>query len=89
MIQSETKIHRHELSVAFAKVRLFRCYKTHIDCAWYQKERSRKEEEEHKNKEEHKKYNYGFNVVTIREEKNNLHRCHSQHKLRSHSPMNL
>jgi len=38
--------------VALAKARLFRCYKTHVDCTWYQKERSRKEEEEHKNKEE-------------------------------------
>ena len=56
MIQSETKIHRHELSVALAKARLFRCYKTHVDCTWYQKKRSRKEEEEHKNKKEHKKY---------------------------------
>jgi len=53
MIQTETKIHRHELSVALAKARLFRRYKTHVDCTWYQKERSRKEEEQ-KNKEEHK-----------------------------------
>ena len=54
MIQTETKIHHHELSVALAKVRLFRYYKTHMDCTWYQKKRSRKEEEEHKNKEKYK-----------------------------------
>jgi len=88
MIQTKTKIHRHELSVALAKVRLFRCYKTHLDSNLYQKKRSRKKEE-HKNKEKPKKCNYKFNVVTIREKKNNLHWCHSQHKLHSHSPMKL
>jgi len=31
MIQTETKIHRHKLSVTLAKARLFRCYKTHFD----------------------------------------------------------
>ena len=45
------KIHRHELPVTLAKVRLFRCYKTHLDSNWYQKKKSRKEEEEHKKKE--------------------------------------
>ena len=30
MIQTETKIHRHELSVALAKATLFQCYKTHF-----------------------------------------------------------
>ena len=54
MIQTETKIHRHGLSVALAKARFFRCHKTHVDCTWCQKKRSRKEEEEYKNKEEHK-----------------------------------
>ena len=51
MIQTETKIHRHELSVPLAKVRLFQCYKTHLHSNWYQKKRSRKEEESKKNKE--------------------------------------
>jgi len=35
------------------------------------------------------KENYRFNFVTIREKKKILHRCHSQHKLHSHSPMKL
>ena len=56
MIQTEDKIHRHELSVALAKAKLYRCYKTHLDNNWYQNKESRKEEEKHKNKEEHKKY---------------------------------
>ena len=73
MILTKTKINHHKLSVVLTKVRLFRCYKTHVDRTWYQKERSRKEEEEHKNKEEHKKYNFRFNIITIKEEKNNLH----------------
>jgi len=34
MIQTETKIHCHELSVALVKARLFRYYKTHVDCTW-------------------------------------------------------
>ena len=52
MIETETKIHRLELSVALAKARLFRCFKTHLDRNWYQKKKSREEEEEeeHKNK---------------------------------------
>ena len=36
-----------------------------------------------------KKINFRFNVVTIKEEKNNLQRYHSQHKLHFHSPMKL
>ena len=51
--------------------------------------RSQKEEEEHKYKEEHKKCNFRINVVTIKEEKNNLHQSHSQYKIHSHSPMKL
>ena len=89
MIQIETQIHCHELSVALAKARLFLCYKTRLDSNWYQKKRSRKEEGEHKSKEELKKCNFRFNVVIIKEENNNLHRCHSQQKLHSHSPMEL
>jgi len=41
-------IHRHELSVALAKARLFRCFKTHLDSNWYQKKKIREEEEEQK-----------------------------------------
>ena len=52
MIQTETKIHRHELSVALAKARLFRCYKTHLDSNWYHNKKSRKEEEEDKKNKE-------------------------------------
>ena len=51
MIQTETKIYRHELTVVLAKAKLFRCNETHLDRNWYQKRRSRKEEEEYKNKE--------------------------------------
>ena len=83
------KIHRHELSVALAKARLLRFYKTHLDSNWYQKKKSRKEEEEHKKQRRTYKCNYRFNLVTIREKKNNLHRCHSQYKFHSRSPMKL
>ena len=54
---------------------------------WYQKKKSR-EEEEHENKV-HTKGNYRFDFITIREKKEILHRCHSQHKLRSCSPMKV
>ena len=50
MIHTETRTHRHELLVALAKARLFRCFKTHLDSNWYQKKKSIEEEEEHKNK---------------------------------------
>jgi len=77
------KIYRHELSVALTKASLFGCYKTHLDSNWYQKKK--------KNKKQRRTYkcNYWFNLVIIREKKNNLHRYHSQYKLHSHSPMKL
>jgi len=42
MLQTETRIHRHELSVALVKARPFQCNKTHLDCCWYQKRRCKK-----------------------------------------------
>ena len=42
-----------------------------------------------KTKKNIKKYNFRFNMVIIKEKKNNLHWCHFQHKLHSHSRMKL
>ena len=82
------KIHRHELSVALAKGRHFSMLLDSLGEQLYQEKKSREEEEEHKNKV-HTKGNYRFDFITIREKKKILHRCHSQHKLRSRSPMKL
>ena len=71
MIQTEAKIHRHERSVALARARLFRCYKTHLDSNWYQKKRVEKKK---KNTKYIKKGNYRFDFIIIREKKKILHR---------------
>jgi len=86
MIQTETRIHRHELSVALAKARFFRCYKTHLDCNWYQKKlkgrRTRKQRRT-------KKF-IPFDYIESRWKKGGkLLRCHSQHKSLFHTYMNL
>ena len=54
-MQTETKIYRHELSVALAKARLFRCFQTHLEDNLYQKKsKVEKKKKNTKNIEEHK-----------------------------------
>ena len=82
------KIHRHELSVALAKAKLFQYFKTHLDSNWYQKKKSREEEEEHK-KKVHTKGELQIQFYNNKRKEENLTPVSPQHKFHSHSPMKL